>query len=272
MKIAIVTGASSGLGEEMVNQIASRYRRLDEIWVIARREEKLIDLKATETTPLRILPYDITKEENIQKLKLLLEKEQPNIRLLANIAGYGKVGKFHEIAYDDTLGMVDINCKALTAITYVCIPYLRRESKVMQFASAAAFLPQPNMAVYAATKSYVLSLTRALNSELKSKKITVTAVCPGPVETEFFQVACKTKEEVQYFKKLFMVNKINVVRKALIDTHCGVEVSVYGLPMNILRGASKIIPHKVLLKGQEVITSNDLSFKPKRKKRFVSQW
>jgi Short-chain dehydrogenases of various substrate specificities len=253
MKIAIVTGASSGLGEEMVNQIASRYRKLDEIWVIARREDKLVNLKATETTPLRILPYDITKEENVQKLKVLLEKEKPNIRLLANIAGYGKVGKFDEIAYDDTLGMIDVNCKALTAITYVCLPYLKKESKVMQFASVAAFLAQPNMAVYAATKSYVLSLARALNVELKSRKITVTAVCPGPVETEFFQIACRTKEEVQYFKKLFMANKTKVVRKALVDTHCGVEVSVYGLPMNILRGASKIIPQKALIKGQEIL-------------------
>jgi len=252
MKIGIVTGASSGLGEEAVVQISKLYKKLDEIWVVARRTDRLEALQNKVDKKLRVLSYDVTDAEDIKKFKTLLEELHPNIRILANVAGFGKVGTFDEISYKDTVGMVQVNCTALVAITYLCLPYMKAKSRILQLASAAAFLPQAGFAVYAATKSFVLSFARGLNMELKDSGITVTAVCPGPVDTEFFDVAYSNPEDAQAFKKLFMVKKEAVIRKALFDARDGKEVSVYGVPMKILRTVSKVIPHSLILNGRRV--------------------
>lgn len=252
MKIGIVTGASSGLGEEAVIQISKLYKNLDEIWVIARRTDRLEALQKKVDKKLRVLSCDVTDAEDIKEFKALLEERHPNIRILANVAGFGKVGTFDKISYKDNVGMVQVNCTALTAITYLCLPYMKARSRILQLASAAAFLPQADFAVYAATKSFVLSFSRGLNMELKDRGITVTAVCPGPVDTEFFDVAYSNQEGIQSFKKLFMVKKEDVVRKALFDARDGKEVSVYGVPMNMLRAVTKVIPHSLILNGRRL--------------------
>jgi short-subunit dehydrogenase len=246
-RIAIVTGASSGMGKEAVLQISRKYSWLDEIWVIARRKELLEELQAQVKLSLKILAYDLTDDNDVFILKELLKKEKPAIKLLLNAAGFGKIGTFAEGVYEEQAGMININCKALTGVTYICLPYMKRKSRVLQFASSAAFLPQPHFAVYAATKAYVLSFSRALARELKHQGITVTCVCPGPVDTEFFQVA-ETKEEMADFKKRFLVSKEDVICKALRDASRGREKSVYSLSMNLLQVGSKIIPHKIFLK------------------------
>lgn len=118
----------------------------------------------------RVLDMDVTKKEPIERLKKLLAEEKPVIRMLVNCAGYGILGEFFDSNISDELGMIEVNCKALTQMTYLCLPYMRKNSRVIQLASSAAFLPQPNFAVYAATKSYVYSFSRALNQELRRKK------------------------------------------------------------------------------------------------------
>lgn len=245
-KIAIVTGASSGMGKEAVIQISRKYGWLDEIWVIARRVERLEALREKAELPLRILAYDLTNDHDMSNFRKLLKKEQPVVKLLLNVAGYGKIGEFSTGDYEQQVGMIDINSKALTAMTYLCIPYMKQKSRILEFASSAAFLPQPHFAVYAATKAYVLSFSKAIRSELKSRGITVTCVCPGPVDTEFFQVA-EEQEKMARYKKRFLVDKEGVVAKALYDARKGKEKSVYGLPMKALMVASKVLPHKVLV-------------------------
>ena len=121
MNIAVVTGASSGMGREFVRQL-SQYITPDEIWVIARREDALLSLRQEVSIPLRVLPLDLCKEESFQQYAAVLEQEKPNIRLLVNAAGFGKFGHFHSVPLEDDLRMIDLNCKALVAMTRLSLP------------------------------------------------------------------------------------------------------------------------------------------------------
>ena len=189
MRIAIVTGASSGIGREFARQIPRLYRNLDELWVLARRTDRLKELERELGLPLRIFDGDLRRDYIYERLQKELDRQNAEIRMLVNAAGYGKTGRFEEIPLEDQLGMIDLNCRSLTKMTGICLPHLRKGSRIVNIASAAAFSPQPGFAVYAAGKSYVYRLSMALREELKGKGILVTAVCPGPVETEFFQIS-----------------------------------------------------------------------------------
>ena len=194
----------------------------------------------------RVLDMDVTDEKDCKRLRKLLQSEKPVIRMLVNCAGYGVMGDFTKLNRKEQLGMIDVNCKALTQMTYACIPYMRANSRIIQLASSAAFMPQPGFAVYAASKSYVYSLSRALSEELRKKRIYVTAVCPGPVDTPFFGIAEKDGK-ILAIKKLTMARPEKVVEKAISDSFHKKEVSVYGSWIKAFRVVAKIIPHKLLL-------------------------
>ena len=245
MKIAVVTGASSGLGREFARQISARYSKFDEIWLIARRTERLEGVADEIKLTSRVISLDLSSKDELMALKELLEENAPDIKLLVNCAGYGKSGSFDELGYDEQLGMIDINCRALTAVTKLCLPYISSNSRIIELASAAAFMPQPDFAVYAATKSYVLSFSKAINKELKPKKITVTAVCPGPVDTEFFDIAGKN---VKLLKRMVMAKPENVVEQAIKDAALGNELSIYGRTMKLAHVAGRFLPHRLLMK------------------------
>lgn len=263
--IIIVSGASSGMGKEFVKQIDKKFPKVDEIWLIARRKEVLKDLAKSCNHVCRILAYDLADKQAQEEIRILLESEQPKITLLVNSAGYGILGLFcqdkkntdkifveeEQMVADsawmkEQTGMVTLNCESLTAITYLCIPYMKKGGRIIQLASSAAFLPQPKFAVYAATKSYVLSFSRALNEELRSRQIHVTAVCPGPVDTEFFDRAEKGNDTL-FIKKIVMAKPEKVVEKALLDARNKKDVSVYSLPIQAFYVVSKLLPHKLML-------------------------
>jgi len=263
--IIIVTGASSGMGKEFVKQIDKKFPKVDEIWLIARRKDVLRELAMVCNHVCRILPYDLCEKQAQDAIRVLLATEQPQIKLLVNSAGYGILGPFSPSSQNaneieeqkekisvntewmkEQTGMVSLNCEALTAMTYLCIPYMKKGSRIIQLASSAAFLPQPKFAVYAATKSYVMSFSRALNEELRARHIYVTAVCPGPVNTEFFERA-EVGSDTLFIKKLVMAKPENVVRKALMDARNKKDVSVYSLPIQAFYVASKLLPHKMML-------------------------
>ena len=159
--------------------------------------------------------------------------------MLVNAAGYGKVGLFSQIGQREQLGMITLNCQALTKMSLICLPYLTNGSRIINIASSAAFAPQPGFAVYAASKSYVYSFSQALWAELCPRGILVTVVCPGPVDTEFFQRSGKLPNP---FKDSLKAAPEQVVRKALLDSVKKRRVSVYGLSMKCARGAAKLIP------------------------------
>ena len=246
MKIALITGASSGLGREFARQIPKLYQNLDEIWVVARRAERLNELEMELKVPVRILNQDYI----YKKLGIALGKSHANVRMRVNAAGYGKSGTFCEYGWKEETGMVDLNCRSLTRMTALCLPYMHCGSRIVNLSSAAAFGPQPGFAVYSATKAYVYSLSMALGRELKGSGIYVTAVCPGPVDTEFFD---HTGKEVASVKKKFRADAKDVVRKALIDSARGKKISVYGLSMKAAWVVSKIVPDSVIVAVMEKI-------------------
>lgn len=248
MNIALITGASSGIGKEFALQIAKKYNTIDEIWVIARREDKLYELKESiDNVKVRPIPMDITKDDELSYLTGLLSANKPSIRILVNGAGYGIIGKFGEIG-EDNVGMCELNCVSLTKILNICLPYMnKKKSNILNIASSAAFTPQPSFAVYAATKSYVLSLSTAMGKELSDTGIKVTAVCPGPVDTEFFDKA-EIHHNVKLYKKMLRAKADKVVELALKDAYRGKHVSVYGTGIKAFRVIAKLLPHSLIVK------------------------
>lgn len=247
MNIAIVTGASSGIGREFVQQISKKYPKLDEIWIIARRLDRLKELSDSIPTNIRILALNLTSNSDLMCFSNLLSQIKPKVLLLINAAGCGKAGPFEVGSYDEEVSIVSINCTALTAVTHLTIPYMCKHARIINIASVAAFLPQPDFAVYAASKSFVLSFSRALKYELLKRQISVIAVCPGPVDTEFFDVADSINQGKRY-KKFFMTSPQKVVSKALKDASLDGELSIYGISMKLVYVFSKILPHKLILK------------------------
>lgn len=246
MKIAIVTGASSGMGRETIIQLADRFGGLDEIWAVARRRERMEELRPQLPVPVRIFALDLSEETSLDALREELEQEKPQVKFLVNAAGFGKIGSVGSLERFDETGMVRLNCEALCAVTHLVLPYIPDHSRIIQYASSAAFLPQPDFAIYAATKSFVLSYSRALHAELRSRDIAVTAVCPGPVKTEFFDIA-ETTGKIPLYKQLAMADPRKVVKLAIRDSMMGKSVSVYGPLMKAFRVLSKVVPHEILL-------------------------
>ncbi len=244
--VVIITGASSGIGREFAIQLDCLLHKTDEIWLVARRKERLEDLAKVLKLPTKVIAMDVADEQDMSAFKKILEVEAPAIRMLINCAGFGLMGKFDEIEIEEQIGMLRVNCEALTRMTWYCVPYMHKNSRIIQFASSAGFFPQKYFAIYAASKSYVLNFSRALREELKKKSIWVTAVCPGPVETEFFEIAEKY-EATLAVKKLTMVSPQKVVKAALRDVRDKKALSVYSVPIKAFHVATKVIPDGLIL-------------------------
>ena len=260
MKIAIVTGASSGMGREFVRQL-SEYVQVDEIWAVARRREALEALKAETTVPVRPVVLDLLEMESFDKIRAMLEETRPEIRLLVNAAGFGKFGAYHKTSIEDDCRMIDLNCKALLIMTRLCIPYMKPGSHILELDSLSAFQPVPYITTYGATKAFVLSYSRAMNRELKNKGIRVMAMNPGWVKTEFFRHAFQTNDgEVQYFDRLY--EAADVVKTGLHDLYkTKKDCTIHGLPVKLQVLAVKLVPHRfvmdIWLKQQKKAKNNE---------------
>ena len=241
--IAIVTGASSGMGREFVKKLDNEF--LDEIWVVARRADKLEELKSEVKTKIRVISCDLTK--NIGDFIKIIEEEKPQIKILVNCSGYGKFGHTDVVPTEESLGMIDLNVKALVEITQRSIPYMAKDSHIVQLCSLSSFQPVPYLNVYAATKAFVLSYSQGLNAELKDRKIHVMAVCPGWVETEFFARAeTDQKDAVTYFNKIYKAE--DVINTAYKDMYKKKPVSIHGLQIKFQVLLVKLLPHWLVIK------------------------
>ena len=252
MNIALITGATSGMGQRMTLELNDRIPAIQEFWLIGRRTERLLQLERKLTHPVRIFPLDLADSTSLFALKAALEEEKPSILFLVNAAGFGKIGNVADLPLQDQLNMIDVNIRSLTGVCRIALPYMASRSRIINFASSAAFIPQSHFSVYAASKSYVLSFSRSLNLELTGTGCYVTAVCPGPVKTEFFDVA-ETTGKIPAYKYLFMANPECVCRKALVDSVTKQDVSVYGLSMKTLRLAAKLLPFPLLFKIENLL-------------------
>ncbi|MCM1113281.1 MAG: SDR family NAD(P)-dependent oxidoreductase [Muribaculum sp.] len=247
MNIVIITGASSGIGREFARQMDRSFASIDQFWLVARSRDKLEEVAESLQHESRIFAMDVTSNVQLERLEGAVRKSHAKIRVLVNCAGYGIMGSFAEQNRKEETGMIRLNCEALTNITHRMIPYMRRGSRIIQLSSCAAFLPQSDFAVYAASKAYVLRFSQAIGEELRERGIYVTSVCPGPVDTPFFDIAEQHGRTLS-IKKYTMVRADQVVRKALKDSLHRRAKSVYSLPIKGVELLSKVLPHEFALK------------------------
>ncbi len=247
MNIAIITGASSGLGREYVAQLAKLPSPPEEVWLIARREERLQAIAdAFPSLKCRCLALDLQQDDALTAYAQRLKEENPCITLLINNAGYGKLGNFADGNTAEQVGMVDLNCRALTAITSLSLPYMKKGSGILNVCSIAAFAPTPRMTVYCSTKAYVYSFSKALRRELKPLGIAVSAVCPGPMATEFLEVADIVGRS-KTFQTLPYCSPRTVAEKSLRALRKGKGVYTNLLFFKFYRVLAKILPHNLVM-------------------------
>lgn len=224
MKIAVITGASSGIGKEFVYAVDKEYE-LDEIWVIARRTEELEKLQEQCRNKIVVHTLDLLQDTSVDYYADLLKIEKPQIELLVNAAGFGHFGLVKDQDLQGQLDMIKLNSMVLTAMCRLSLDYMHEGSAIINLGSNSSWQPVPIMAVYGASKSYVLNFSRALGRELKSSGIKVICVCPGWVRTGFQAVAGQD-EHIKYVDKWYEPKP--VAEQALADLKAGRTVSILG--------------------------------------------
>lgn len=241
-KIAIITGATGGIGQEFVKQILNE--DLEEVWAVARNEKKLAELREWYGERVVPLSLDLSEEGQIRKLGILLENQKPQVRYLINNAGLAKMGSYREFSGEEISKTIDVNCKAPVLLCQLCIPYMNTGSRILNISSASAFQPNPYINLYAASKAFERSYSRALNVELKGTGITATAVCPGWVDTELLEKERNGKK----IKFPGLVTADRVVIKAIKDAKKGKDMSVCSLYVKCQHVWVKLLPQRLVMK------------------------
>ncbi|HHT44691.1 MAG TPA: SDR family NAD(P)-dependent oxidoreductase [Fastidiosipila sp.] len=242
MNIAIVTGASAGLGSEFARQL-SKESSVDRIWLIARREDRLAEVAASLSKPVDIFALDLLDDEALSSVTARLTWED-TVTWLVNNAGIGLVGSFAEQSVDDQRAMVRLNNEVPAALTRACEPFLKDGSIVLNIASVAGFLPQPGFTTYAATKAMLISFSRALNQEWRKRGIQVTAVCPNPMETEFFEKSQARGKKTSKIKRLGLEDPEKVVFYAILNAKNGRDLSVTHPFGKLIHVFSNLVPKR----------------------------
>ena len=247
MKTAIITGASSGLGTEFVRQLKAQFPDIDSYWLIARRADRLQALAdALPDIQVKPISLDLTDGAALETYQALLEQEKPQVALLIGCAGCGILGDFAESRLPEQLRMIDLNIRALTGVTYLTLPYMPQGGRIINISSIASFVPNARMTVYSASKAYVSFLSRGLYEELKPRGISVTAVCPGPMETEFLSVG-RISGNSKTFDRLPYCDPKKVVKGALkASKACRAVYTPRGF-YKFYRVLSGLVPHAILV-------------------------
>ena len=240
-KIAIVTGASGGIGKEITKLLIQE--EIEEVWAIARNQEKLTALKDELGDKIITISKDLSQTEELISIGKILEEKKPVIAFLINNAGVARMGNYNDFTVKEIEDTIKINCNALTILCTLCIPYMKKESRILNISSASSFQPLPYLNLYAATKVFERAYSRALNVELKKKGISVTAVCPSWVDTDLLI------KEVNGKKVKFpgIVSAEKVAIKALRDAKRGKDMSVCALYVKYLHILAKILPQKLIM-------------------------
>ncbi len=248
MKTAIITGASAGMGQEFARHALRIFPEIECFWLIARRAERLEAL-AAELTGKQVvcLPLDLCDEGSFDVLAEKLRDEKPEVALLVNNAGCGYLGNVGETPLDWQTRMTKLNVTALTAVTSLCVPYMSRGAHIVNVSSIASFCPNPRMTVYSSTKAYVSSFSRGIREELREKGVTATAVCPGPMDTEFI-----TRGGIKGYSKTFDVlpycDPSSVAEGTLLSAKAGRAFYTPKAFYKFYKFVAKITPQALMVK------------------------
>lgn len=245
MGIAIITGASSGLGMEFARQLKAR-GKVDGFWFVARREERMRELAEELGLPAKIIAADLCESDGVDAIKAALTSEKPEVSYLINAAGFGVFGAFDEVSEEHVERMIDLNVKALVLITHAVIPFMVRGGRIIELGSASAFTPLPNFNVYASSKSFVLHYTKALNHEIKKYGLRATCFCPGWVATEFIGNATCQSGVHRPKKMKPLLSKEKVVSGCLKAAERGRAMYVTNWFTKLQHLMSKLIPDSIL--------------------------
>ena len=249
-RIAIVTGATGGLGREFI-RLLLKEKNVDEIWALARNEKRLGRLTEKFGKKVKIYSIDLSSVRQIQcfeeELKQEAQRRKLEISYLINNAGFAKFCSYGDLSIEESLNMIHVNIDAVVAMGLVCIPYMKKGSHLINIASQASFQPLPYQNIYSSTKSFVRNYSRALNVELKEKGIYVTAVCPGWIKTDLYKRAeiGARKATTRY---VGMVTPDKVAKKTLKDAKKGKDISIYSLFTKISHVAAKLLPQRIMMK------------------------
>lgn len=247
MNIAVITGASSGLGVKFLDAVITRYPNLDEYWIIARRRNRLESL-AKKYAPKKIVPIqaDLSDEKAYAEIAEKLKSENPTVRVLINNAGYERSGAFSSMRENDILNMISVNIKGMTMMQRICLPYMRAGSFSVITCSVSAFAPVPNQTVYAASKKYIYYFGKALREELATRKINVLLLCPGNMDTEMNPRGHGSQS--QKINGLPFLNMERLAVKALELAEKGKSVYTPGWFYKGYRVVAKVVPSAWMLK------------------------
>ncbi len=243
MRISIITGASSGIGKEFAVSVDEKFAP-DCIWLVGRSAEKLRDTASLLKCSAEILPLDLADSENYEALNEKLQKEKPQIQFLVNAAGFGKFGSVKSLHTEDAENIINVNIRALTVITKMCLPFMAENGNIINMASASAFSPLPYFNIYSASKAYVLNFSQALSFELRKTDISVIAVCPYWVASDFIATAQDSPDGYAVNNFLFITYPFKVVRKALNDLKFGKTLSLIGAVPVMIKYLTKVLPVK----------------------------
>lgn len=244
MSIAIITGASSGMGRDFVHSLDKEYN-FDQLWVIARRKERLEELKQSCKTEIVPLALDLSDKTSIQTIENLLKEKNVRVGALVNASGYGVFKAFEESNREELEGIVDLNDRALVSLTHTVLPFMDKGSFIINLGSNSSHQPVPYIATYAASKAFVLSFSLALGVELKKRGIQVLCVCPGWIKTEFFDRAVKDNTTIVYYDRYYESQQ--VVDRAMKDLKKRKTVSILGFPVRMQVRLVKFLPKSFVM-------------------------
>ena len=248
MKTAIITGASAGLGREFALQTLQQFPDIECFWLVARRAERLEAL-AKELAPktVKCLALDLCKEEDLNNLEQQLAAEKPQIDLLINNSGCGYLGNLGEMETCTQTRIVDLNIRALTAVTNMVLPYVIRGGKLVFVSSIASFCPNPRMTVYSSSKAYVSAFAAGLREEVAARGIAVTVTCPGPMKTEFLDIGGISGNS-KTFETLPYCDPVKVVSGTLRAAKAGRGVYTPRFFYKFYRVLAKLLPQRLMIK------------------------
>ena len=256
-RIAIVTGATSGVGREFVRQLdAGRGGAIDELWLVARSEGRLAEVAASCSHAARVFPLDLVRDESVDAIEAALAQAAATgglqVMWLVNSAGFGRFGRVWQIGRAESADMVRLNCVALTQLCSVALGHMAPGSRIVNLASVAGIMVQPELSVYSATKSFVFELTRLLDYELRGTGIHATALCPKFMDTRFLDGA----GEPQAVRRMTSIGFEDVRRVVSRGIAAALKGRPYCIPAPDMRACyrlTRLLPCGAVLRLQDAL-------------------